>query len=108
MNLKILFMILVYYSILGLAFASAGSVFTSERGFNYSNPLNDSSMTDEEVDTGGLFGTGITFTRWLKLVFTGIGLPDDTPSFFTLLFASWQILILILSIGFIIASIWNG
>lgn len=76
----------------------------------YSNPvnLNDSSMTSAEIDTGGLFGTGVTFTRFIGLVTVGIGLPVDTPSGFKVMFSIWSTVILIFTIGFIISSIWDG
>lgn len=107
MNLKILFMILGYYTMIGLFFALAGNSIT-DTGTNYTNPLNESSLTNEEVDTGGIFGTGISFSRWFALVTIGIGLPDDTPDWVSIFFNTWQILFLLFSIGFIIASIWNG
>jgi len=108
MNLKILFMIVLYYTVIGLIFGLGGAVFSEDIGYNYTNPLNSSEVASSEVDTGGLFGTGISFTRWLGLVTVGIGLPDDTPSWFSVMFSAWQTLILILTIGFIISAIWNG
>jgi hypothetical protein len=108
MNLKILFLILVYYTVIGLVFGLGGEVFSGNTGYNYTNPLNSTEIQAGEVDTGGLFGTGISFSRWLSLVFTGIGLPKDTPYWFAFIFASWQVIVLILSVGFIISSIWNG
>lgn len=105
MNLKILFMILVYYSIIGLVLAFGVSSF----GDVESNiDLNSSELTDPEVDTGGLFGTGVSFGRFVSLISIGIGLPADTPIWFTILFSAWQTLVLIFTIGFFISSIWNG
>lgn len=101
-------MIIMYYTVVSLVFAMGGELFSESRGYNYTNPLNSSDVADEELDTGGLFGTGISFTRWLGLVTVGIGLPSDTPNWFEGLFFAWQTLVLILSIGFIIDSIWSG
>jgi len=108
MNLKVLFLIIVYYTIISLVFAMGGNIFSESTEYEYENPLNSSDVSSGEIDTGGLFGTGISFTRWLGLVTVGIGLPEDTPNWFEIIFASWQILVLILTIGFIISSIWNG
>jgi hypothetical protein len=58
MNLKILFLILIYYGVLSLVFIVGGSTFTG-----YSNPINMNStnITSGELDRGGLFGTGVSF-----------------------------------------------
>jgi hypothetical protein len=88
-------------------FLSSGSVL-SENGFNNSIDVNSSDISEDELDSGGLFGTGISFSRFASFVGFGVGLPDDTPSWFTLLFAIWQSLITVFSIGFVISSIWDG
>lgn len=107
MNLKILFMILIYYGILSLVFTLGGSTL-SNAGYNTTISLNDSEMTSNEIDTGGLFGTGVSFTRFLGFLLFGVGLPEDTPSFFNVIFILWQTLVTIFTIGFIISSIWDG
>lgn len=106
MNLKILFMLLIYYSILSAVFIFGANAFSGD--YNVSIALNDSELGSSEIDTGGLFGTGISFTRFIGLVSFGIGLPEDTPSFFTTLFVMWQTLVTIFSVAFVISSIWNG
>ena len=108
MNLKILLMLLIYYAILSLTFALGGTVFTEANEFNISDPLNDSDLSEDEIDTGGLFGTGISFGRFFVFVAFGIGLPSDTPGWFITIFAIWQTIMTIYAVGFIIASIWNG
>ena len=108
MNLKILFMLLLYYTIISLVFALGGAVFSEDTGYNFTNPLNSSDISSSEVDTGGLFGTGISFGRWLGLVTIGVGLPNDTPTWFAVMFSAWSILFLIFTVGFIISAIWNG
>lgn len=105
MNLKILFLLLIYYSILSLVFVTGSEILT---GYNSTINLNDSELSDDEVDTGGIFSTGLSFTRFLAFVGFGIGLPDSTPSWFSLLFTAWQSIITIFSIGFVMSSIWNG
>ncbi len=106
MNLKILFLIIVYYSILSLVFVFGGAEVFED--YNATIDLNETGIADSEIDTGGLFGTGISFGRFIGLVGLGIGLPSDTPTFFMILFAVWQTIFTILSIGFVISSIWNG
>jgi hypothetical protein len=105
MDLKILFMLLIYYSVLSLVFLTGASYFNG-----YSNPisLNSSSVSADELDRGGLFGTGISFIRFTSLITVGVGLPDDTPLWFQILFSSWQVILLIFTIGWLINSIWSG
>lgn len=105
MNLKILFMILMYYSILSLFFILGGATFT---GFSNNIALNSTNLTSSEIDTGGLFGTGISFGRFFTLITIGIGLPASTPSWFAIMFAVWQTVVTIMSVGFVISSIWDG
>ena len=106
MNLRILFMLLIYYSLISLFFLAAGSEILD--GYNTTVELNTTGIQSGELDTGGLFGTGISFGRFVGMVGFGIGLPGDTPSWFTLIFIAWQSIVTILSIGWIISSIWNG
>ena len=107
MNLKILALIIGYYAFVILLFTAGGSIFT-DNGFNYTASINDSSLTGDETDTGGLFGSGISFARFFTLVTFGIGLPATTPTWFTVIFAMWQSMFTLFSVGFIIASIWDG
>lgn len=105
MNLKILFMLMMYYVIISLVLLMGGSLFSG-----YTNPvnLNDSHLSSTEVDKGGLFGTGVDFGRFFSLVTVGIGLPADTPAWFRIFFSFWQIMVLIFSVGFILSAIWDG
>jgi len=107
MDLKVLFMFLIYYSVISLFFVFATSSGTFG-DYNSTINLNSSDITDDEIDTGGLFGTGISFGRFTAMVGFGVGLPDDTPSWFSIIFIAWQSIITILFIGFVISSIWNG
>lgn len=108
MNLKILFMFLVYYIILGTFFAFSGSTLT---GFSYNGTqvLNSSDIQNTELDdSAGLFNTGISFGRWTSLVTIGLGLSDDTPIWFKSLYSLWSTMMILMFIGFIVSSIWNG
>lgn len=105
LNLKVLFIILLYYTILSAVFIAGASEFG---GYSSNIALNDSDLTSSEIDQGGLFGTGVSFGRFFTLVSFGIGLPSDTPSWFAFLFGAWQTLVTIFTVGFVISSIWNG
>lgn len=107
MNLKVLFMILVYYSMLSLFFLMSAS-FGIYDDVNVNIDLNSTDITSDEVDRGGLFGTGISFSRFAGMITLGVGLPDDTPAWFNTIFIFWQSIITILTLGFVISSIWNG
>ena len=107
MNLKILFMLLVYYSILSMMFGLSSGLF-ADAGFNTTINLNDSELSSDELDEGGLFSTGISFTRFATLITFGIGLPESTPAWFKTIFFIWQTLITIFAVGFVISSIWDG
>lgn len=106
MNLKVLFLLLLYYTILSSMFLLSDGLFT-DNGFNSNININASNIDSAETSGVGLVA-GSGFTRFIKFVGFGIGLPSDTPSWFSTLFALWQSLVTILSIGFIISSIWNG
>ena len=105
MNLKILFLIVFYYSAFLIVFANAGDSLT---GVTHTIELNSTELSDDEIDTGGVFGTGVSFSRFLGFTAFGLGLPDETPTWFALLFATWQTAIFIFTVGFIIDSIWSG
>lgn len=79
-----------------------------DEGFTTNIVLNDSALSSEEIDTGGLFGTGVSFSRFFLFIGLGVGLPADTPSWFSTIFTLWQTCLTIFVIAFIISSIWNG
>jgi len=108
MDLKVLFLLLIYYGLVSSIFLIGGDVFGDGSGFSTDIALNDSELSSGEIDTGGLFGSGISFGRFAGLVGLGVGLPDDTPTGFKLIFGLWQTMVTILSIGFFISSIWDG
>lgn len=108
MNFRILFMILVYYSIITIMFAfDTTSVMTG-----YSTNANVSGMrgnlTAEESGTGGIFSVGVSVARFFGFVIFGVGLAADTPGWFALCFFLWETIISLLSVAFIVNSIWSG
>lgn len=107
MNLKILFLLLLYYSIISLTF-----VFGASEGifddYNSTITINDTDLSVNEQDTGGLFNTGVSFGRFFAFVGFGVGLPSDTPQGMIIFMIAWQTMVSIFSVGFILDSIWSG
>jgi len=110
MDLKIGFLLAGYYIVISMIFifGNAVGIFEAGDGYNNTIALNDSSLSSEEIDEGGFFGTGVSFGRFFGWVGFGVGLPSDTPLFFSLLFIAWSTLMTILTIMWIINSIWSG
>ena len=106
MDLKILAIILLYYSVLGVFFVMGGSYIFAE---DYELIGNLSSFdVSNETEPGGLFSTGVSFGRFWLLMAFGVGLPLTTPVWFSIVFMIWQTAFNIFVAGFIISSIWNG
>lgn len=101
-------MLILYWSLF-FTF-SIGSLVTefSDAGFSTTAQLNETDLTSEEIDSGGLFNTGVSFGRFFSFMVFGIGLPDDTPLWFVITFGVWQTAMTIFTAGFIISSIWDG
>ena len=107
MDLKVLAVLLLYYSMLAMFFL-AGGTYLTDSGSGLNGTLNSGNITADELDKGGLFGTGVDFGRFIGLITIGVGLPSDTPTIFSGIFIFIQSSILIFTIGFIVSSIWNG
>jgi len=108
MNLKILFVLLVYWSAFLVIFAVGGDTILEDQLTSVDADFNSSAMGFNETSTtGGIFGSGISFGRWFAFATFGIGLVN-APSWFAVVFASWQTMMSIFTIGWIISSIWNG
>lgn len=97
---------MLYYLAISVFVLSPGSPLKDQVEVNVE--LNDSELSSDEVDTGGLFGTGVDFGRFFGFVTIGVGLPDDTPEWFAFMFSLWQIVWLVFSVGFVVSSIWDG
>ena len=106
MNLKILIILLMYYSILTGMFLVADSPMT-DFGFTSTVNLNSSDITEDEQATG-IFDVLPDFFRFIAFVGFGIGLPSEVPVIFATIFALWQSMLTVFTIGFIISSIWDG
>jgi hypothetical protein len=103
MDLRILGALLVYYFLLiGIAI-----FFPSPLGITTNIDLTNTTLTDADIDKGGFFNTGVDFGRFLSFVGFGVGLPDDTPQIISNLWITFQSMITIFTIGFLLSSIWN-
>lgn len=105
MNLKILVMLLMYYGFISLFFFFAGD---SLIGYSTNVNLTRTAMNPDELEQGGFFTTGVSLTRFAGFVLFGVGLPSTTPLSIRTVFVIWQSLVTILSIGFVLSSIWDG
>mgnify|MGYP001199787202 CR=1 FL=1 len=106
MNLKILGLLLIYYFLIGTIILAVSSLVTTDASSNFS--LNNTQINAPETDTGGLFSSGVSFSRFFTLILFGFGLPSDTPSIFVVIMVLIQTSITVFTVGFIISSIWNG
>jgi len=124
MDLKILMAIVTYYSLVSLIFVF-GQPYLSDSHIN--NPPNINQTID--VDSYGNFSSdpensgffdvaGTVFQsiwnnikgigRFIAFVGFGVGLPSSTPGWAAIILAFIQSGVSILTIGFIINSVWGG
>ena len=108
MDLRLLMVILLYYILVGGAILTAGDTFTDDDNFNGTIVFNDSDIQPDEIDTGGVFTTGVSIGRFTSLLTFGVGLPANTPSMVKVFFALWQSAFTLFTLGFIVSSIWDG
>jgi len=117
MKLGLLIALAFYWLISFSFFAVGGSAFGTSNDYgidsnfsisNVDTELNASSLSEGDLDAGGLFSVGVSFSRWLSFTTFGISADENSPSWFLLIFNLWQIAIILLSVAFIISSIWNG
>lgn len=97
-------MLLIYYGIISLVFTLGSDYIT---GYNTTISFNSSGITEDEQATG-IFDVLPELGRFIAFVGFGVGLPSDTPSWFSTIFVLWQTLLTIFTVGFIISSIWDG
>jgi len=107
MNLNVLFALLGYYAIIIIGIFASGVVY-DDAGYTTTIDLTNLNTTQTNTQEGGLFSTGVDFGRFFTLLAFGVGLPDDTPDFMKIFFMLLQTIVLIMTIAFIISSIWNG
>lgn len=108
MDLKILFLIVGYWTIFLLLVSFGGSTILTNEGLSVSADMNSTALSINETDRGGLFNTGVSFGRFFGFVLFGLGLPNTYPSWFRLIIGFWQTAWTIFTVGFIFSSIWDG
>ena len=110
MKSKFLLLILLYYAIISITVVvSAGSgAFPEEDFINTTFEVNSSALQSSEIDSGGLFGTGVSFGRFFGIIIFGIGLPNSIGVIPAFIFGLWQSIITIFTVSVIISAIWNG
>ncbi len=108
MDLKILMIILSYWTIFLIIFGTGGASVLLDDGYTVSSPLNETEIGTEEIDEGGFFGTGVSFGRFVGFALFGIGVGASMPSWASFMIAGWQTLFTIFTIGFVLSSIWDG
>lgn len=108
MNKGLLIGFVVYYALMSLVFIIGNSVglfndFSSNIDINSINSTGLSTVNPNPVENILTF-----LARFVGWVFFGVGLPSDTPTFFSVPFVVFQVVVTILFIAFIISSIYNG
>jgi len=121
MNYRIAVAFVIYYLLMA-GFYHFGSPYLN--GSTTTNPLGNPdtnislNSSDYSNSSGYVPGQSDFFSgiwnfikgipKALGFIFFGLGLPSDTPAWFSYMFMLWQTGIFILAILFIIGAIWNG
>lgn len=113
MNLKIAFILIMYWTIWILIMTigvSDGSNIFVNNNYNMTGQMNSSGFSTSEIDTGGIFAFfDAIFTslgRFIGLIF--FGLTPALSGLSQLIVSAWNTAITLYTIAFIISSIWNG
>lgn len=77
--------------------------YTSETELDVSAFDNSSQMEIESV-----FDLGNAFGRFFIFLGFGVGLPEDTPTWFSTIVIVWQSLMFVVVLGFLYQSIRGG
>lgn len=119
MNIKLIFVFLVYYLVIGSLFLFGsgflGDATTTATTGSYDTDFNADNLTGNE--TGYIAGSSeVDFNIWnagekvlktIGFMFFGLGLPSDTPGFMKALFIFWQTAVTIMAV-LVIAGIFTG
>jgi len=110
MNLRLLAALLIYWGMWAIIFSLGASVLYPAGYSNNINLTGQTGATGSEITTGGIFGSGLSFGRFLALTFFGIGLPSSAsaPGWALVIFGITQSCITIFGVGFFLNSIWSG
>jgi hypothetical protein len=107
MDRKVLFAILIYYGMISLLFFAVSDLTTA--GYSQNISINSSGSSDvDDITEGSFMGAGLNLGRFIAFITLGVGLPEGTPLWFSVLWAAWQTILSVLILSFIINSIWGG
>lgn len=112
MNLKVLAVIILYWSlffiITGLTDSVTGNPLSTD--YTTSGELNESGFSaDDEVDSGGFFAVLGVFTALGRFfAFALFGFTTVLTGLPQVLFTAWQSGWTLFTIGFLVDSVWSG
>ena len=98
----------MYYSIISLLFIFGGSALFGASTSTANLTTMSGGISASEHPDGGLFSIGVSVGRFILFVGFGVVIGADIPAWFAVLFAMWQTVMLIFTVGFIIKSVWDG
>ena len=113
MNLKVLVAFIIYYSMMAAVF-NFGGLYLTGATMTGQNPGAFVNSTNTTITTGGdnffnqLSESVGRIGGTIGFIFFGVGLPPDTPGWFSLIFALIISGISVLAVGFVINSFWGG
>jgi len=106
MKIGLLMAIITYYLIISIGFIFAYE-YKPDISQNVTGTLNNTDFNGDDLDRGGLWSVGVSFSRYVGFVTIGVGL-GDIPFYLQVLYSAWSIFMLVISIGFVISSVWDG
>ena len=114
MDLKILFGIALYWTLISLVFGlgladSFGNPLV-DGGYSSSVNINSSGFSSDEIDSGGFFSglIGIIVAMGRIIGFYAFGLSTALTGNLQIIWSAWTIFLNIFTIGFIISAFWDG
>jgi len=113
MNIPFLVCFCFWFSLLSIFYIAvppginAGSV-----NYDFNQDLNTTGFNADEIDSGsffsGVLGVFNSIGRFIGFVFFGLFLPLDLPNYVSMFFITFNTVVTMLFIGFIIDSVWSG
>lgn len=109
MKIIIGFGIILYYTCWTALFIFNPQLFSEDTGYTNTIDLNETALDPtSELDKGGFFTQGVSFTRFFGIILFGIGLPSTVPTGLIIAVFLWQTVMTILSLLWIFSAIWDG
>lgn len=113
MEIKFLIVFLLWYGVLSIAYLDIFAYVDSdaEADYDFSDDLNSTGFSQDEIDTGGFFSgiVGITTAvgRFFGFIGFGFGMPSDTPGWVSTFIILWNTCITMVFIAWIVNCFWN-